>query len=113
MSGALSLLLYCYTNRGFTKRQMCPLSVPVLVPLEFAFRDTMIRSPAAVAAQWLSATLCSRLLRSIIAPVLCGRPSPAWMHGASLVAVLIVSWAGAVVWLLTAMLHWVGATVVG
>ncbi len=30
------------------------------------------------------------------------------MHGASLVAVLTVSWTGAVVWLLTAILHWVG-----
>jgi hypothetical protein len=108
MTGAPSLLLYCYTNGGFTKRQIGPLSVPVLVPHESALRGTMTIPSAAVAALWLSASLFCRLLRSIIAPVFCGRPTPAWVHGASLVAVLIVSWTGAVVWLLTAILyHWV------
>ncbi len=84
MTGAPSLLIYCYTNGGFTKRQMGPLFVPVLVPLEFAFRGTMTIPSAAVAALWLPASLCSRLLRSIIAQVLWGRPTlrgctgPAW-----------------------------------
>ncbi len=98
MPGAPSLLIYCYTSGGFTKGQMGPLSVPVLVPLEFAIRGTMAIPSAAVAALWLPASLCCRLLRSIIAPVLWGRPTPTWVYGASLAAVLtVVSWICAVV----------------
>jgi hypothetical protein len=79
MPGAPSLLIYCYTNGGFTKGQMGPLSVPVLVPLEFAIRGTMAIPSAVVAALWLPASLCCRLLRSIIAPVLWGRPTPTYV----------------------------------
>jgi hypothetical protein len=112
MSDAPSLLLYCYANRGFTKGQVGPLSDPVLVPPEFAFRGTMTIPSAAVAVLWLSASLCSRLLRSIIAPVFCGRPTPTWVHGASLVVVLTVSWTGAVVWLLMAIILSAGCCLV-
>jgi hypothetical protein len=72
MFGAPSLLIYCYTNGGSTKGQMGPLPVPVLVPLEFAIRGTMTIPSAAVAPLWLPASLCCRLLRSIIAPVIWG-----------------------------------------